>query len=262
MKKIIAILMTALMVVSLTIYVNAESNYYNALLQRGYSQEYLNTLSDNFIYKLYMTTNDCYVTNESTEIVELKSEGSVIETYGMISPNSMKLTVNSIELCKKGTNEVALLIVTVEWEWFDGKPAIRLNDAITVNWKSDLFYLMENGFLSEDRWCLRGAEDYWAVSKDYTAPAEITQGGLGYYTTLTRDPNFSTCLGGGTLISLVPCYTIYSGDNLGTGINVNYTHNRSIIIPTPTFSDNGTSISVSSLILYDQVGVTTEYRYN
>lgn len=261
MKKIIAFLMMILIIASSTMYANAESNYYDALIQRGYSQEYLDTLTDNFIHKLYVATDGCYISQMSTETVELKNENSNIETYGTISPNSMKLSITTTEVCKKDTNKVALLFVVIEWEWFDGKPVIRLNDPITVNWDSNLFYLMEDGFISEDTWALKGV-DYWVVSETYMAPAEANQGGIGYYTALTKDPNFSTCVGGHTLIILEPCFEMYSGNKNGTSINVNYTHNRTIIVPTPSFSKEGTSVGVATLLLCDKISATTNYRFN
>lgn len=181
-----------------------------------------------------------------------------------ISSYSLSLSIVSAEIYRKDTNIITSVIVMVmiEWIWLNGKPTIRMTDSIAVNWDSSIFYLSSDGFFSQDKWRLLGI-DSWAISNEYTRPAESNQGGIGYYTRLTSDPNFRTEVGGDTLIILEPNAPMYSVSNpsYGTSINVNYVHNRSLVIPTLSFSKTGTTVSIDTILLSDSASATSNFRY-
>lgn len=181
-----------------------------------------------------------------------------------ISSNSLSLSIVSAEIYRKDTNIITsvMVMVMIEWIWLNGKPTIRMTDSIAVNWDSSIFYLSSDGFFSQDKWRLLGI-DSWAISNEYTRPAESNQGGIGYYTRLTSDPNFRTEVGGDTLIILEPNAPMYSVSNppYGTSINVNYVHNRSLVIPTLSFSKTGTTVSIDTILLSDSASATSNFRY-
>lgn len=208
-------------------------------------------------------TNDIKNISAKTVYLTESETGLGAQPYGDISPNSLSLSIVSGEICRKDTNIITGVLVLIEWVWLNGKPTMRKTDSISVNWDSSLFYLSSDGFCSQDKWRLVGI-DSWVISKEYNRPAESNQGGIGYYTKLTSDPNFRTAVGGDTLIILEPCSPMYSTSNPEheTSINVNYVHNRSIVIPSFSFSKNGTAVAIDKHLASDSASATANFKYS
>lgn len=264
-KTIFSIFLVVALLFSFTAPAFASSSPYDELIRKGFSSDCLDSLSNEMMTRLYNAIGNNDIKNVSTKTVYLtvnETEIGMQPYYGDISTNSLSLTIDSAEICQKGTNRITGVLVLVEWIWHDGKPTIRKTDSIAVNWNSSIFYLASDGFYSQDKWRLLGI-DSWAISKEYTRPAESIQGGIGYYTKLTSDPNFRTEVGGNTLIILEPTSPMYyvSDPPYGTSISVNYVHNRSLVIPTLSFSNTGTAIGIDTIFLSDSASATKSFKY-
>lgn len=238
---------------------------YDELLRKGFSSNYLDSLSPEMLMRLYDKIDNNDIKNISAKTVYLtESEtGLGAQPYGDISPNSLSLSIVSGEICRKDTNIITGVLVLIEWVWLNGKPTMRKTDSISVNWDSSLFYLSSDGFCSQDKWRLVGI-DSWVISKEYTGPAEANQGGIGCYTKLTSDPNFRTEVGGDTLIVLglnAPMYSV-SNPKYGTSINVNYVHNRSVVVPTLSFTKTGTTVGIKTIWMSDSTSATANFKYS
>lgn len=264
-KAIISMLLTISILFLLVNPVFAISSPYDELKKKGIPTEYLDSLTDTMLYVILKQIGNNDLKNISISECFLKEDSANntdLQPYTGISQDSMSLQILAADICPKGTTRVSKVLVTINWEWQKGRPSIRLNDPISVNWDSSIFSLESESFYSQDKVRLTGSGDYWGIIKEYTRPAESNQGSLGYYTKLTRDPNVSTDNGGGTIFILVPRFTIYSGQTHVTDINVNYTHNKNLLIPTPGFSTSGPTISTTLLHLCDKASATYNYRYS
>lgn len=238
----------------------ASDSPYAMLKAKGLPADYLDSLSSEMLNTLYVQigeNNIAVVSNQNAVLYETNNE---ITTFGAISSNSMSLQCIVIEVYKKNTSVIDSIIIGVDWIWQNGKPFFRLTDALSVNWDGALFTLKEGAFLSQDKWRLTGI-DVWAVSKEYTRPSVANQGGIGYHTKLTADPNFATDIGGSTTFVLLPRTTIYKGTNKVTSINVNYVHNKNIILPTLSFTKAGIGVSVDPRWPSDEASSTANYYY-
>lgn len=264
-KSIISMVLTVSLLFLLITPTFANPSPYDVLKKKGFSAEYLDSLSTDMHYSLLQKIGDNDVYNivvEEMFLVESPKTNEVNPLKTDLSQNILYVNLQADGICQQGTNRINQVLVTITWEWLQGKPSFRLTDAITVNWKSDVLYLSENGFLSRDKYRMYGSSGDWTYNKIYENPAQSNQGGIGYYTRLASDANFNMQPGGETIIMLKPCEPMYKGDTNGTSINFNYTHNKNLIIPIPTFSKTGISVSVTSLIFYDETSRTREIKYS
>lgn len=264
-KTVVSLFMVIAILFTLSAPAFASNSPYDKLIRKGFPSDYLDSLSNEMLNYLYDKIDTYDIKNVSTKTVYLSETETEfgVQQYADISSNSLSLHIVSAEICRKNTNIITGVCVGIDWSWLKGKPTIRMIDSIAVNWDSSLFYLSSEGFLSQDKWCLLGI-DSWVISKAYNRPAESNQGGIGYYTKLTSDPNFRTAVGGDTLIILEPCSPMYSTSNPehGTSINVNYVHNRSIVIPSFSFSKNGTAVAIDKHLASYSASATANFKYS
>lgn len=265
MKKVVlSVLLVVVMCFTWFVPAFASTSPYEELQKKGFPTEYLDALTDDFLLKLCNELGDNDVDILSFGIQHLKETSSTttVQPYGNISDDDMDLYALAAAIYSKGTNKISGVLVTVSWEWKNAKPFFRLNDSISINWDSSVFYLSSNGFYSRDKWRLTGINDAWVTTAEYTNPALSNQGGVGYYTDLHYDSSFNTDPGGDTMLVLAPCSPMYRGSNNGTSINVNYVHNKILLTPSLSFSKSGPSVNITSSIINDSTSRTANIAYS
>lgn len=268
-KTAVSIFMVLVLISMTTVCSFAADSPYQSLLKKGFSADYLDSLSDEMILRIYNAIGDDDIGEITLETVYLTENGDAVQLRGPISESTLSFTCLMSPICRKGTDIITLVLVTVSWKWAKGKPTVRRTDSIAVNWDSKLFYLdKENSFVSQDFLKNEGDSD-WTVVNGYGRPAEAVQGGVGYHTRLysANEGIVGSLLydyrGGGTLILLTPTELMYKGDKYGTSISANYAHNRNLAVGTIGFVIDGVSVGINVPSLSaDTTSATGSMRYS
>lgn len=190
-------------------------------------------------------------------------------TFGTIPDTDMFLYPYFITACSPelpGTrSELDLVLVYVDYAWSAGHPFIHREDAISVNWDSNLFQFVPNQFSSVDYVLLPNNEKISYNSQ--INPAKLNLGGLGYFADLSyvlpnAVLNHSQYCGSASF-AVEPKYTIYAGTGNKTQITIQYVHDKN---PSPiggiSFSYNGVGISISSGAFQDSVAKAISIDYS
>lgn len=155
---------------------------------------------------------------------------------------------------------IASVDVYVTYEWASGHPMVMGTDAIAVNWDSNLFSFAPNTFVSEDIHKYVGED--WRTIKETTRPAELTQGGLGYYTQLTPLDELTDLFKGEARFGLIPKSRVYVGGLNNSSINVTYVHNKMPVIGSISFEIvDGVSVGISLPLLSDSASDSCTFWY-
>ncbi|MBR5827269.1 MAG: hypothetical protein IKY78_09330 [Clostridia bacterium] len=156
------------------------------LLDCGYSQEFINSLTDKMCEKIVLSIGDNEVESVKSETDETAVRGNVL---------IKKITAS---LKDKQTGRYTGESVCVYWEWKDSKPLIRDDDKITVNWDKDSFVYSENSFYAEDYYKSNQTE-MWSASESYSVLSGAKQGSVTHCTGLKK---FSKYIGGSMVFNL------------------------------------------------------------
>lgn len=267
-KTAVSIFMVLVLISMTTVCSFAADSPYQSLLKKGFSADYLDSLSDEMILRIYNAIGDNEIGEITLETVYLTENGDAIQPRGPISESTLSFNCLMAPVNDKGSDIITFVLVSVYWEWAKGKPTVRRTDSIAVNWDSDLFYLdKENSFVSQDFFKNEG-DSGWTIENEYGRPAEAVQGGLGYHTRLySANEGIAGSLlydyrGGGTLILLTPTELMYKGDKYGTSINANYAHNRNLVSGAIGFVIDGVSVSINvPSLLADTTSATGSMKY-
>ncbi len=235
----------------------AQESPYEFLLRCGYSEEVLNTLPEDILLKIYNEIGDNEVIDVKEEVYYLDEGGvlSAVNPLGTIESSSLKITIGTGVINKKGTDQITGCLYSALWEWADNKPLIRIKDAVTVNWDASIFRL--SSFYAQDLGKNSQSEEF-TIIKDYGDLSESNQGGLGHFTQLSSSYSY---VGGGMLVLLAPNAPMYNGDNYGTAINFNYVHNRNPLGLGLSFSLDGFGVSANAGLLSDSRGVPASFKF-
>ncbi len=228
----------------------------NELINIGIPEEYIQSLSYDAKSDLYNVLLGYTLQSVDVETVYLNEQPT---TRGSISSSTLQLKALSGTICRKNTNIVTGVLVTLTWDWAYNRPYIRRTDSISVNWDQTLFYCGEDSFYARDL-AKDIDDDDWTTMREYVSPATSSQGGIGFYTVLNGSANY---VSGSCLLILTPTGSLVTGDDYGTSINVNYVHNRKLTNSAIGFSVlNGTvNIDVSGSF-YDEASATTSVRFS
>lgn len=192
-----------------------------------------------------------YLGTETTTM-SLEDDLGSIEVYDNIQSADMSFSTSyfSVKNDKYATKNdpIDYLEIRVSYEWSKGHPFVRWTDGITVNWDSNVFTYKSGSFTASDIKWLMGAE---VKRVDYTRPAELTQGGIGFYTDLNTlfagsvQTGFSC--GGRASIKLLPKHSPMYIGNIGvfsknTTINANYLHNKNPLGLSVGFNIEGVQV--------------------
>ena len=239
------------------------------LVENGIPREFLLKRSVEEIDLLYDMAQEYVLEYKSEQ--ELYDDNQ-IATYGTINENHMTLTVSKVEAHSPplpgSPSRLDSVAVFVDYIWVDGRPLIKHEDAITVNWDSSVFLFVPDSFNSYDRIEVRSDQiiDY---SQDFNVqanPAHLSQGGLGYYAnlmfTLGNDLDDYLVRSGSASFMLEPRSTIYVGSDLSTSIAVEYTHDKNPVGLGVTLEYHGFGVTVSAALLQDSVAKAMTVTYS
>lgn len=228
--------------------VNTENESYKILLEHGFSEDYINNLTDTMIDKMAETikkeSNPEYVSDYDW----LVSVGLPEEFIGNLTESSLKqiksalgdskvsaldyqsesATSNSdlpvktlsVQLTDKRGKSVVGETVCIYWEWPINKPLIRTEDFITASWNKDTFCYNADSFYAED-YRRNDLNDKWTVSDSYKELSRISLNSLGHWTKLYTTKNQ---VGGFIIFSLLPTHPINSETDYDRDVDIVYNH--------------------------------------
>ncbi len=261
-KKLLCVFLSLTTMLFNIVPVYASEQKYNKLLQEGFSRSFLDSIPSEMIEKIENEINDDEeITNIYTKVFYLyEGNNNEIQPCGMISEESLKLEIEAVEICLKDTNIITRVLVGISWDWEGTKPLQRKQDALTVNWDESLFVFEEDSFYSVDSG-KSGEEEEWVAEHEYTRPAQISQGGLGFYSLMSATYMLTA---GAAMFFLLPEISMVTGSTKVTGINVNYVHDRSFIIPINIgFNVVGFHVGFDiSGFSYDEAADSANFRYS
>lgn len=218
--------------------------------------------SEELIYNIYNAIGDNKVTNVKEVVMYLDESGIpyLPNTLGAIDANSLKIIVNIAEVCRNNTNEIGLCMYGAVWEWAKGKPLVRHNDAISINWADSVF--CQSSFYAQDT-VRNSLSENAIVLRDYDTPSEATQGGLGHFNNIsfTYDYNY---VGGTVLLLLAPTEPMFKVSNpkYSTSINFNFVHNRNPLGLGVSFSAAGFGVSIDAGSMSDSTSNTKDFYFS
>lgn len=154
---------------------------------------------------------------------------SNITPMGIIPEDHMNLSIFCFYDFYEPTGQISDIYMLVNYTWAMLRPVVRKDDGITVNWDASLFTFLSGSFDSYDLGYYSLLDD-WVLWSHSSSPAQLSQGGLGYYADLG---SYNAMLEMGahqlrgtcsfTLLPTSPMYIEYTN---ATSINVNYMHNK------------------------------------
>lgn len=257
-KSVLAVVFSIAIICAsvLPIYAASQSPY-EFLRNCGYSEKILNSMSAEMLEEMRNTIGD-YEVVEVNESVYYLDEGGAINTLGTISPSLLKITVETSKIKQSGTNRITICLFSATWEWASKKPAIKREDAVSVNWDSSIFY--QDGFFAQD-YGRNSASGNNTIITEYGNPAKSNQGGIGHFTRLSSGYDY---IGGSLLLFLYPTQPMYDASNLEekTSIHFNYVHDRNLIGKGVSFSLAGLGISIDGNVLTDSISDKASFRFN
>ncbi len=161
------------------------------------------------------------------------------------------------------------VLITIEYSWYLGHPMVQKEDAIVVNWDSSLFILADNTFHSADYRYLPMSSVTMTLN-EHSNPADIIQGGLGYYANLYNipsNPATPIVFSGNASFLLKARTKLYASDTYPssvkyTPIGAKYTHDKNPVGLGLSFSYGGFGSSVSPGPLQDTVGGSYQIKYS
>lgn len=200
------------------------------LQQREYPADYLDSLLEPQIETLYeIIANDKnarFYRVENQTVSANENEGSLAR--GSIPASELDyqiaLTLSTIDY--GDVQYITKIYVTITYEWLK-LPYFRLDDAIAVNWDSDILLYVPDSF-KEYNYGKTSNSNTWVAYQTVSAAAELTQGGLGTFASLNLQN--ATGLRGIVVFQLMPKSGFSMGcvpDGSATTINAQYVHNKS-----------------------------------
>lgn len=185
----------------------------------GTTDEVLSFYSDQQINDLYdrLFGQDVSFSGSYSEIVEVKEKVNG-ERADNIPPSKLKLSVATYNLHSNG--KVVGIDVTLGYNWLK-KPVFHLHDALSFSWDKSVFY--DDGFFASASCNIVGGHPI--LLKNIEAPAEATDGGIGWYTSLA-DPihGMAETYYGGAQILLRPRTPFVESEVLNSKMYLNYAH--------------------------------------
>lgn len=228
-----------------------------SLVDQGASERFLNTLTTSQLEKYYqLATNPNYTVTFQENSKELHFQENAI-TRGQIDRGILE--IYSFTMCAWDNNNKLLFMKPYyEWKWAHGRPYIRNEDAITINWDASKFTCGNLHWLFSYYTTVE-LDGLKQINFDSHATwAESNQGGVGFYSDLTQLPTnpltpIINDIGGRVAFELLPKEKNTIGKNSGsTQINVTYTHNTNPLPVSISFAIGPTGISVGEGAFLDQ----------
>lgn len=227
---------------------DTESDSYKLLLEYGYEEDYLASLTDTMIEKMaetvkkasdpeYINDYDWLISADIPDaFIDTLSESSLrkLRTYlsdGKIlaldyskgnKTNNTDVTVKrlNVQLIDETDGSVKSEVVCAYWEWEMNAPLIREEDYISAKWNKDIFCYDSDSFYAED-YRRNKADSPWTVSDSYSTLASISLNSLGHWSKI-----FGTKkqVGGFMIFNLIPTAPLDPATNYDRDIDIEYTH--------------------------------------
>ncbi len=251
MKALISVIICIIIVFTtsaVSYAVNTEGESYKILLEHGFSEDYINNLTDTMIDKMAETIKEESDPEYITDYALLVSYGLPEELIKNLTDSSLKklrdalegnkisavdytaenetnnsdVTVKklSVQLYDKNSSTVNGEVVCIYWEWATNKPLIREEDYITASWNKDIFCYNADSFYAED-FSRDNTTEKWSVSESYSTLAHISHSSIGHWTTVFGAKKQA---GGVAIFSLSPTQPINAEEDYDRKIDITYTH--------------------------------------
>lgn len=228
--------------------VNIESESYKILLEHGFTEDYINSLTDTMIDKMAETikkesdpeyVNDYdyllslgipeafikELTESSLKQIRMTLEGSKVnsldyESEATVRDSGLPVKTLSLQLTDESGKSVTGETVCVYWEWPVNNPLIRAEDYISASWSKDVFCYDTDTFYAED-YRRNSTDEAWAVSDSYSSLARSSLNSIGHWTKLYT---VKKQVGGFMIFSLLPTHPIDSEEDYDRNVDITYTH--------------------------------------
>lgn len=223
--------------------VGAKNEYYDILLENGFTEEYLDKLSESMIEIMAQKViENTKPQNESTEtqkelpegiLSELSDEGLKhldavmgeceivgvdIDEVPIYDNGHLKMKKAVVCLADKNSTNIAKEVVILCWEWEEKRPLISREDHIAIRFNGEVLCFEPDSFYAED--CYKdSATEKWTVAKSYNKLAEAELHGIGHYTKVYATKNQT---GGMMIFSLTPTAPVKRGEKHDNSIYVSY----------------------------------------
>ena len=210
------------------------------LIENGIPAEILDNKHDSYIEMMYEKLYNIEFIYGGTATAELNENSpSDADVMGVIPEDELTFNVTKVSNtyydASVGIDRVNEVYVFIDCEWISGHPAVRKEDAVTVNWDPSVFTYKANSFTSIDYKLLVSTMN-WVETGVSSRPAHSSQGSIGYYTDLAYSENVMgqvvnavQCRGEASL-TLIPADPLYltSGYSV-TSINCEYVHDCNLL---------------------------------
>ena len=260
MKKIVCMVLSALLSFSLCIPAFAMANKKEYLEEKGFPADFLERRTASQIEEIYTVCLEENLKFDSTKVTTLKEfmADNATMPIGSISEEDMSLEITPM-VSVFSDDEIDYVRVFVFYEWAKGKPWILKDDAISVNWDPDVLVYDDSFKLT----CYSDDNVYDEKSR----PDKAAQGGIGVFTELYATAGV---LSGTCTFKLTPKTTpMYLAKRTDTGriahtMNVEYVHDKNIGVNGVSFVVKGVEVSISSQGSYDEASdtITSYYKKN
>lgn len=249
---------------------SAQDEQIKCLIDAGVSQDYLSRRTSHEIDVLFELAQTHTLRYFAIDVPYAESDSSVL---GTIPTTDMVFRVEGMQAEKPalpGSPSILTdVLITIEYNWYLAHPMVQKEDAIAVNWDSSLFILADNTFHSADYRYLPMSSVTMTLN-EHSNPADIIQGGLGYYANLYNiptNPTMPIVFSGNASFLLKARTTLYSSNTYPsnvkyTQIGAKYTHDKNPVGLGLSFSYDGFGISVSPGPLQDTVGGSCQIKYS
>ncbi len=228
--------------------VNTDDENYRILIEQGFTEDYLNSLTDSMItemaetikkgadpnyisdydYLLSLGIPEAFIKElAKSSLSQIKSalEGSKLnaldyESEAAIRNTDVPVKTLSLQLTDVKGKSVTGETVCVYWEWPINKPLIRAEDYIIASWNKDFFCYDADTFYAED-YRRNSANDVWTVSDSYSTLAHSSLNSIGHWTKLYTTKKQ---IGGFMIFNLNSTHPIDSASDYDRDVTIEYTH--------------------------------------
>ena len=228
---------------------STDSENYKILIEQGFTEDYLNKLTDSMINKMAEKVKDAtdpdYISDyeylllvgipeeflkglpEGTlsKIRDYISDGNVSDiSFSAQKAASSDAVIKTLSLQLTDNDKEAILSETVciYWEHEVNKPINRNEDFIKVSWNGEIFCYDADTFYAED-YRRNNPEEIWKVSDSYSELATISLDSIGHWTRLYT---LKKQVGGFMIFKLLPTHPIDADADCDSSISADYSYDE------------------------------------
>lgn len=233
--------------VSTAFCVNTDNENYEILLENGFTEDYLDSLTDTMLNEMATqikkATDPEYISDYDF-LLSLGIPEEFIKNLSETALNRIKISLNgteiskldykqaetaisditvkklSVQLIDKNDNTVAGETVCVYWEWPVNKPLIRTEDFISASWNKDVFCYSADSFYAED-YRRNSTTESWSVSDSYYTLSRAYLDNIGHWTKLYTTKKQ---VGGFMIFTLSPTHPISSDSDYDRNTTIDYSY--------------------------------------